>query len=112
VLPNQNHRIQRGPTTHHPQRVPPFPFSNKIFLALAQSPQSIYRETFSKQANKKMPVEPSCKPQQKYTPAQHKLKYKTEYNDEFVGQKMPQRSEFECLSREELKQYVMTILQE
>jgi hypothetical protein len=57
-------------------------------------------------------VEPSCKPNQKYTPAAHRLKYKTEYNDEFVGQQIAQRAEFECLSREELKQYVMNILQE
>jgi hypothetical protein len=111
VLPDQDHRLL-GPPPHRPQRVPSSPRSNKIFIALANPQQTIYRENFSRQANKKFTVEPSCKPQHKYTPAPHRLKYKTEYNDEFAGQQIQQRAEFECRSREELKQYVMTILQE
>ena len=38
---------------------------------------SNYRETF-RDGGKSKPVE-SCKPKQKYTPTQSRLKYKTEY---------------------------------
>jgi hypothetical protein len=45
--------------------------------------QSNYQQTFNPRA-KKINVEMSCKPSQKYNPNPNKLKYKTEYNDVFV----------------------------
>lgn len=111
MLPHQDDRLRRRLPPGRPQGVPRAPRSNKIFIALANPPQTNYRETFA-QPRRKLPLEPSCKPSQKYSPAPHRLKYKTEYNDEFVGQRIHHRPDFECLSREELKQYVMNILQE
>ena len=52
----------------------------------------------------------SCKPQEKYSPTPSKLKYRTEYTGEYVKQAIAKKKVFECLSPEELKSYVMTIL--
>ena len=46
---------------------------------------------------------------QKYL-AGSRQKYRTEYNEEFVRQTIAKKKEFECLSPEQLKSYVMTIL--
>lgn len=69
--------------------------------------QSNYREAFGGRTGGKA-VE-SCKPVQKYL-AGSRQKYRTEYNEEFVRQTIAKKKEFECLSPEQLKSYVMTIL--
>lgn len=75
------------------------------------SQKSSYNDTFkeTKAGKKGKPVE-SCKPRQKYTPTQSRLKYKTEYAGEFIEQPIPQKRVIECLSPEELKTYVLGIL--
>ena len=52
----------------------------------------------------------SCKPKQQYSPNPNKCKYKTEYNGEYVKQELSNKKVIECLSPEELKSYVMGIL--
>jgi hypothetical protein len=73
-----------------------------------ENPQvSSYQQTFVGR-KKQVPVE-SCKPVQKYSPGL-KQKYRTEYSEVFVAQAMAEKKEFGCLSPEQLKSYVMTIL--
>jgi hypothetical protein len=69
---------------------------------------SSYQDSFKD--NKKTAVESSCKPRQKYNPNPNKMKYKTEYSDVYIQQKMNKKNDFQCLSPEQLKNYVMNIL--
>lgn len=46
----------------------------------------------------------------KMIPVLTKLKYRTEYSEKYVEQGSSDRSEFQCLSNEELKNYVLGIL--
>ena len=55
-------------------------------------------------------MEPSCKPIQKYKPNHNKMKMKTEYSEVYVEQALNRKKEFECLNNEQLKNYVMNIL--
>lgn len=58
----------------------------------------------------KTKVEPSCKPVQKYNPTKTSMKYKTEYNEVYVERQIHKNREVECLTHEQLKNYVMGIL--
>ena len=86
--------------------------SNKIFIQMANKEQSSYQQTFNSTKQRKIKVEVSCKPLQKYTPYPNKMKYKTEYNDVFVEQSNPRKKDFDCLTKDELKKYMMAILQD
>lgn len=55
-------------------------------------------------------MEESCKPKNKIMPVLAKMKYRTEYSDRYVEQGSTDRSEFQCLSNDELKNYVLNIL--
>lgn len=77
-------------------------------MTLGNPQNSSYMDEF-KTANKKMPVE-SCKPKHLYSPLPSKMKYKTEYSNEFIQQSVNEKKVFECLSPDQLKNYVMTIL--
>ena len=57
-------------------------------------------------------MEKSCKPAQKYETSAAKMKYKTEYNDVYIERTLTKQKEFECLSPEQIKDYVMGILRE
>jgi len=70
---------------------------------------SSYRDEFKKGKKKQQQVE-SCKPKQQYSPNTNKLKYKTEYAGEYIKQDIKEKRVFECLSPEQLKSYVMGIL--
>ena len=72
---------------------------------------SSYRDTFVKVPNKQKAVAvESCKPKQNYNPTHGKMKYKTEYNGQYIEQPINQKKAFDCLSPQELKSYVMNIL--
>lgn len=43
-------------------------------------------------------------------PVLAKIKYRTEYSEKYVEQGSTDRSEFQCLSNDELKSYVLNIL--
>ena len=71
--------------------------------------RSSYRETF-RESKKQVKAVESCKPQQKYMPTQSRGKYRTEYAGEFVEQPIRPKKVVECLSPEQLKSYVLGIL--
>lgn len=79
-------------------------------MKLDNQPTSMYQETFKK--GKAQTIEASFKPNQKYTPSLQSshMKYKTEYGEVYVEQCMAGHRDFECLTKEELKKYVMGIL--
>jgi hypothetical protein len=65
-------------------------FSNKIFIQMGNRQESSYQQTFNTK-QKKIKMEMSCKPIQKYNPNPNKMKYKTEYKDVFVEQSMAKK---------------------
>jgi hypothetical protein len=69
---------------------------------------SNYQQAY--QIGERVGVEPSCKPIQKYKPNHNKMKMKTEYSEVYVEQALNRKKEFECLNNEQLKNYVMNIL--
>jgi hypothetical protein len=71
---------------------------------------SNYRETFKAARAKNSEGVESCKPHEKYNPTLSRQKYRTEYSGEYVKQAIAKKKVFECLSPQELKNYVMTIL--
>lgn len=78
-------------------------------MTLGNPLHSSYMDEFNSSKKKKMPVE-SCKPKHLYNPIPNKMKYKTEYSNEFIQQSINEKKAFGCLSPDQLKNYVMTIL--
>lgn len=73
--------------------------------------RSQYQETFQNKSVNFHP-EPSCKPRQKYEGQKSKIKYRTEYNGQYTQQDLNKKADFTCLSNEQVKQFVMNILDE
>lgn len=77
-----------------------------------ENPQQIssYQSTFAANNKKNKVKVENCKPAQKYSPMPHSQKYKTEYREVFLPQTISRKKEMEWMSPAELKNYVMTIL--